>query len=125
MIRVRKKLLLVALVLTAPVAAQRDRFRTLRADKTVVAVFADVVAEANASTVVVEQDDERVVYEATQHEVCVLNPTAAWFFDLCDGERRVADILEIARERFDVPLETLQSDLIQTLTGLRDKGLLT
>ncbi len=71
-----------------------------------------------------ELGSEKVVYEASQHEVCVLNPTAAFFYELCDGKRTVGEILAAAQERFDAPEDVLRSDVIQTLSGLRDKGLL-
>ena len=69
--------------------------------------------------------DERVVYEPETHEVVILNPTANYIFDLCDGTRTVAAMLDALGERFDAPRDVLQKDLCTTLALLRSKGVLT
>lgn len=71
-----------------------------------------------------ELEHERLVYDPATHEVAVLNRTAAWIFDLCDGERTVAGILEALQERYDAPEEALRRDLESTLADLRSKRLL-
>jgi hypothetical protein len=39
-----------------------------------------------------ELGGERVVYDPVSHEVVVLNKTAAFIFELCDGSRTVKDL---------------------------------
>ncbi len=70
-----------------------------------------------------ELDGEKVVYDPATHEVCVLNPTAAFIFELCDGAATVADIRAALEERYDAPAEVLGRDLDATLTLLREKRL--
>jgi len=72
-----------------------------------------------------ELEGELVVYDPSTHEVVVLNPTACFLFELCDGERTVEDILRCLEERFDAPREVLARDLAATLTELAGKHLLT
>lgn len=63
---------------------------------------------------------ERIVYDPESHEVVILNPTAARIFDLCDGQRTVAAILEELRRRYpSVAVETLRRDLESALDELR------
>ncbi len=69
-------------------------------------------------------DGEKVVYDPVSHEVVVLNGTAAFLFELCDGERTVSDILDAFAERFDAPRDVLARDLGATLTDLAGKELL-
>lgn len=69
-------------------------------------------------------DGEKVVYEPRTHEVSVLNATAAFIFELCDGEHSVAEILALLAERFDAPGEVLRRDLEETLQHLHAKELL-
>jgi len=70
-----------------------------------------------------ELDGERVVYDPEHHEVCILNGTAAVIFDLCDGQRSVADILVRLADTFDAPHERLRADLHATLADLRARKL--
>jgi uncharacterized protein len=67
---------------------------------------------------------ERVVYEPTSHEVVVLNPTAHFIFERCDGTRTVRELLDALAHRFDAPRDVLERDLLATLSVLRSKGLL-
>ena len=69
-------------------------------------------------------DGERVVYEPSTHEVVVLNQTAAFIFERCDGRRTVADLLAELGATYDANAERLRTDLYTTLTELSAKGLL-
>ncbi len=79
--------------------------------------------ERRGSCHVRELDNEKVVYEPNSHEVVVLNETAAWVFEQCDGTHRVADLLESMKRRYDAPEDTLKSDLLRTLRDLEAKQL--
>ena len=72
-----------------------------------------------------ELDGEKVVYDPETHEVCVLNPAAAFIFELCDGEGTVADILEQLERRYEAPQDVLSRDLTATLMELRKKHLVS
>ena len=66
---------------------------------------------------------ERVVYEPDSHQVVVLNATAAWILDQCDGSRTVAEILAAFAKRFVAPRDVLERDLLATLQHLYSKSL--
>jgi len=67
---------------------------------------------------------EHVVYEPVSHEVVVLNATAAFIFEHCDGERTAADLVAAMASRFHAPADVLERDLLQTLELFRQKSLL-
>jgi uncharacterized protein len=69
-------------------------------------------------------DGEQVVYEPSTHEVVVLNPTAAFIFERCDGVRTVADLLSELEAAYAADSERLRTDLLTTLTELSARGLL-
>jgi len=69
--------------------------------------------------------DERVVYEPRSHEVVVLNPTAVFIFERCDGNRSVADLLADLMACYDAPEDVLRRDLLETIEELRARGLLS
>jgi uncharacterized protein len=69
--------------------------------------------------------DERIVYDPATHEVVVLNESAAYILDLCDGTRSVADIQRALEARYAAPSAKLQADLAATLADLRAKKLVT
>ena len=70
-----------------------------------------------------ELSGEKVVYDPKTHEVVVLNRTAAFIFELCDGSRSVKDLEQALCERYEAPTEILRRDLEATLSDLRGKGI--
>ncbi len=68
--------------------------------------------------------NEHIVYEPHHHEVAVLNPTAWFIFECCDGSRTVAQIAEEMSKRFDAPVDVLRLDLQRTLTEIRGRNLI-
>jgi len=68
---------------------------------------------------------ERIVYEPNSHEVAVLNATASFIFERCDGARTVADLLGDLQKTFAAPADVLQRDLQRTLSDLRDRHLIS
>jgi uncharacterized protein len=67
---------------------------------------------------------ERVVYEPTSHEIVVLNATAAYTYDLCDGTRTVDEIAALVAERWRAPPDLVGADVREALSEFRRKGLL-
>ncbi len=68
---------------------------------------------------------EKVVYDPSTHEVVVLNATAAFIFELCDGALSVPEMVSALKREFEAPEEVLRADLHATLTELRSKRLLS
>ena len=64
---------------------------------------------------------EKVVYDPQTHEVVVLNRTAAFIFELCDGSRTVAELEAALCERYAAPRDVLRRDLQATLASLGAK----
>ncbi|MFW6156565.1 MAG: PqqD family protein, partial [Armatimonadota bacterium] len=55
----------------------------------------------------------------------VLNQTGRAVYELLDGERTVADIIDVFLERFpDVPDEQLREDIIMLIRTMQRKGVI-
>jgi radical SAM protein with 4Fe4S-binding SPASM domain len=67
---------------------------------------------------------ERIVYDPATHEVVVLNETAAFVLERCDGAHSVAEILRALEERYAAPRERLSADLQGVLADLAARKLL-
>lgn len=90
------------------------------------APFADDARPRGASgTHVRTLGSERIVYDPATHEVVVLNETAAFVLDLCDGSHSVADMRRALEERYDAPSAQLRADLAAVLRDLRAKKLVS
>jgi hypothetical protein len=72
-----------------------------------------------------ELGGERIVYDPATHEVVVLNETAAFILDLCDGTRSLADMQRALEARYAAPSAKLRADLVATLADLRAKKLVS
>ncbi len=66
-------------------------------------------------------ENERVVYNPESHQVVLLNRTAGFILERCDGTQSVGELLRALEEHFAAPTEVLQSDLFETLSELRHK----
>jgi len=76
---------------------------------------------------IVAQDlgDETLLYDAQGQAMHVLNATACYIWQLCDGQHTLADIEQHLKENFSIPEHRdLGQDIRQTLTTLTAKGLL-
>jgi hypothetical protein len=69
-----------------------------------------------------ESDDELVVVLPEQGKFVVLNGTGADAFKSVDGRRSLADIAAALSERYDVPLEQTQTDVLAFAQKLLDRG---
>ncbi len=68
---------------------------------------------------------QRMLYDSTSNTFHVLNETAQFIWELCDGEHSVEEIEEEIRAHFDVPPGVdLRADVERTLAALEKKGLL-
>ena len=68
---------------------------------------------------------KRILYDNLSKTSHVLNETAEFIWNLCDGEHTVAEIATEVRAFFDVPADAdLEADIERTLGVLKKKGLL-
>ena len=68
---------------------------------------------------------QRVLFDNVSHSSHVLNETAEFIWNLCDGEHSIAELAAEVRAFFDVPGDVdLESDIQSTLKILDKKGLL-
>ena len=69
--------------------------------------------------------DETVVIKDNGLSTHVLNRTAAYIWELCDGTRDVENITARMCERYDVPSERAHTDVKYTIAKLFKIGLLS
>jgi hypothetical protein len=68
---------------------------------------------------------EIILYGNTEGAIHILNPTAKLIWDLCVGEHTPADMEQLIRTQFSVPLERdVIADIASTLKVLSEKRLL-
>jgi len=67
-------------------------------------------------------DDQFVVYEPQADVVHYLNPSAALIFELCDGQHRVSEILELVRDAYSLPGAPVE-DIMACLASLKSAGI--
>jgi pyrroloquinoline quinone biosynthesis protein D len=66
-----------------------------------------------------------MLYDSSSNTFHVLNETAEFIWELCDGEHSVDEIEDEVRAHFDVPEGIdLRTDIERTLAALEKKGLL-
>lgn len=79
------------------------------------------------------QRDGRIVWRRGDEGVVVLNPNDGQYFslddvggriwELCEGERSIAEIAEILAEEYEADASVIQGDALELLRELRDEGL--
>lgn len=69
-----------------------------------------------------ESEGELVVVLPEQGKFVVLNGTGAEAFKSVDGQRSLAEIAAALSERYDVPLEQTQADVLAFAQKLLDRG---
>jgi fructose-1,6-bisphosphatase len=69
-----------------------------------------------------ESEGELVVVLPEKGRYIVLNGTGANAFQLMDGQLSLGDIASILGERYDVPLERTQTDVLALAQKLLDRG---
>lgn len=71
-----------------------------------------------------EMDGELLLYHPQSTATVYMNNTAALVWQLCDGSREVAEIVEILGESFPESGTALRKDIIQALDSFRSQGAL-
>lgn len=61
---------------------------------------------------------------ATMDELYSLNETSAFIWQALDGSHSLADIGNMLEQRYDVPSDRVQADLLKIVNSLLDAGLL-
>jgi hypothetical protein len=79
---------------------------------------------ARSGLVVLELDDELVVYDAAERTLHHLNATASLVWKLCDGTHAVAVIIATIAEMAAVDVELVRADVVDLIAGLHDAALL-
>jgi hypothetical protein len=69
-----------------------------------------------------ESEDELVVVLPEKGKFIVLNGTGADVFRLMDGQHSLESIASILSERYDVPQERTQTDVLALAQKLLDRG---
>lgn len=72
-----------------------------------------------------EIEGECLIYDQQRNRVHVLNKTAFFIWELCDGSRSVADIVACVVKRYQVGLDQAKADTAQTLGHLAELELLS
>jgi hypothetical protein len=69
-------------------------------------------------------EGEMVVMDKESEQIHQLNQTAAFIWQLCDGEHDRMQIAEKLATAFEVDVETAEADVSETLNKLEEIGLL-
>jgi len=70
-------------------------------------------------------DGEFLLYHPTMASIFYCNPTASLIWQLCDGQRTIAEIITLLREAYPEASETLANDVCATLETFQSHGALT
>lgn len=68
---------------------------------------------------------ELLLYHPQQTKAIYLNPSAAVIWSLCDGQRRIGEIIALIEESYPEAKENLTEDVFATVAQLRDNGVLS
>lgn len=69
-------------------------------------------------------DGELLLYHPRLTKAVYLNPAAAVIWSLCDGQRRVGEIIQLIGDSYPESKDTLKEEVFSTLQRLRDDGVL-
>lgn len=67
-------------------------------------------------------DDEFLLYHPDREKVMYCNSTASLLWGLCDGERTVADIVQLVGDVYEVDQKMLHDEVSQTLLHFYQEG---
>jgi predicted DNA-binding protein (MmcQ/YjbR family) len=85
----------------------------------------DLVLMPVADIKVESIDGELLLYHPRQTKAIYLNPTAAIIWSLCDGQRRVGEIIQLIADSYPESKDNLAEEVFTTLQQLRDNGVLS
>lgn len=67
--------------------------------------------------------DRFVLLNPTSGQYYTLDDVGARVWELCDGTRRVADVISTVHGEYDAPLETIGQDVVDLLSELAGENL--
>ena len=67
-----------------------------------------------------ELDDEILLYHPGNSKTLYINKSASIIWQLCTGEQTVADIISLIKDAYPAELDSIEQDVIATLTELKD-----
>jgi Coenzyme PQQ synthesis protein D (PqqD) len=85
----------------------------------------DVVPVPVADVKVETIEGELLVYHPLQTKAIYLNPSAAVIWSLCDGRRRIGEIVTLIAESYPEAKDDLAEEVLATVAQLRDSGVLS
>jgi PqqD family protein of HPr-rel-A system len=69
-------------------------------------------------------DEELVVYDPRSAETYLLNPTAAYVWEACDGENTIEEIARGLSEGYAIDVERALDDVREIIQGFQRAGLI-
>ena len=69
-------------------------------------------------------NEDMLIIESKDLNIFYLNKTAAYFVSLSDGNHSIDDIKNKMLEKYDVSVEELENDLVETVRDLQWKSLI-
>ena len=69
-------------------------------------------------------ESDLVLLDPVSGRYFTLNEVGNRVWELCDGERTVADIVAILMAEFDAPAEEIEADVLELLTDLANEKLI-
>ena len=67
--------------------------------------------------------ENEILLNVTTGHYYALDEVGARVWELCDGDRRVAEIATIIGSEYEAPLETIERDILELLQELADEKL--
>ncbi len=69
-------------------------------------------------------EGEMVLYDSAHQRVHILNPTAAFIWQLCDGDHTPAAIVDTLAARYPEHRSAIEADVLGLLEAFRSAGIL-
>ena len=67
-------------------------------------------------------DDEMLLFHPTEKVIMYCNPTASLVWQLCDGQRTTAEIVDLLRNAYPENSDTIATDVDATLQEYAEHG---
>jgi len=100
--------------------AQGDRIMT-ESQNAMLDMVPVPVADVKVETI----EGELLLYHPLQTKAIYLNPSAAVIWSLCDGRRRISEIIALIGDSYPESKEHLAEEVFATVAQLRDSGVLS
>jgi len=77
----------------------------------------------NPQVMLSQSGNDAILYHPTRREVHVLNPSACFVWELCDGEHSLASMAEVARSKFEQAPSSVEQEIAEVVARFRSLGL--